>query len=598
MKGSPALPRPTFVHSSAHRVALLVALAAALAASAPVGALVRSAPDAALAQASAAAVRGSVAAMRTTLDPGSGAIYTVVTIDVARAWGFPEMPDRVDVQLLGGVHESTALVVGGQAHFAPGEEVVVLLEVRPRDGSLAVAGLERGKWTIQPAVAGDAPATRALHLRVPGEASRTTVADVEALASLAGTRVRLPAQWSAARGAVHAASPAAGMAAGMAAGADLNPTTLGRWHEADWGAPVLVDSAPDGHALFPGGGFAQALRALGAWSAAGALQLAPGRLRTPRCFGNTEPADGRISIAYDDPCDEIPDTSPTLAIGGAYFDLQDQRTVQGVAYGRITKGMVVLDNTAAKFAGLSTGCYEEILTHELGHAIGLAHTSVEPSVMAPWLSPACVDRTESQALQMADRSALWARYPTAPLDGPPGVPGGLTASALGDTVSVSWSPATGAPATGYQVIAGSMPGAADLGAIVVAQPSLVASGVRRGVYYLRVVAMNALGASAPGADVTVTVGTGLPGTPVGLMAAAGPAGSVRVLWQRPLNGPSPDAYELLVGTTPGHPMSRIPVAGTTLAATGVAAGTYYVRAVGVNGSGAGPATPEIAVVVP
>ncbi|MFN7979933.1 MAG: matrixin family metalloprotease [Vicinamibacterales bacterium] len=535
---------------------MIVALAAAVAASAPVRALVRPSPDTALAQASAAAVRGTVTAMRSTVDD-TGTIYTVVTIEVARAWGFPDAPARVDVRLLGGVHDSTALVVGGQARFTPGEDVLVLLEVRPRDGSLAVTGLERGKWTVQPALTADAPAIRALHLRAPGETTRTTVADVEALASLAGTRVRLPAHWSATRG----LGDGAGRTATVVTGADLNPTSLGRWHEADWGAPVLVDSAPNGHALFPGGGFAQALRALGAWSAAGALHLAPGTLRTPRCFGNNEPADGRISIAYDDPCDEIPDTSPTLAIGGAYFDLQDQRAVQGITYGRITKGMVVLDNAASKFAGLSTGCYEEILTHELGHAIGLAHTSVEPSVMAPWLSPACIDHTESQPLQVADRTALWARYPTAPLDGPPGVPGGLTASALGDTVSLSWSPATGAPATAYQIIAGSMPGAADRGVTIVAQPSLVASGVPRGVYYVRVAAINALGISAPGADVMVTVGTGLPGTPVGLMAAAGPAGSVRVMWQRPISGPLPDAYRATGGHGAGasrvaHPRHR------------------------------------------
>lgn len=595
MKGSPTLPRPTSARPPLRRSAVLLALVAAIVATAPVAAILRPSPDTALAQASAAAVRGVVSSIGTTIDAASGAIYTVVTIDVARGWGFASTPARIDLRLLGGVHGTTALVVGGQAHFSPGEDVLVLLEQRPRDGSLAVTGLERGKWTIDAAAAADAPgATRALHVRAPGDRLRATVADVEALASLAGTRVRLPARWSAS----PEASPAAAIAAPLLSSADVNPTSAGRWHEADWGAPVLVDSAPGGHALFPGGGFAQALRALGAWSAAGALRLAPGTLRAPRCFGNSEPADGRISIAYDDPCDEIPDTSPTLAIGGAYFDLQDQRVVQGVPYGRITKGMVVLDNAAAKFAGLSTGCYEEILTHELGHAIGLAHTAADPAVMAPWLSPACVNRTESQPLQAADVSALWARYPTAPLDGPPGVPGGLTASVQGDTVSLAWSPASGAPATGYHVIAGSMPGAADLGVAVVAQPAFVAAGVPRGVYYVRVVAINALGASAPGADVVVVVGSGLPGTPVGLMAAAGPAGSVRVMWQRPSSGVTPDAYALLVGTVPGHPVSRIPIGGTTLAASGVAAGTYYVRAVGVNGNGSGPATPEITVVVP
>ena len=83
--------------------------------------------------------------------------------------------------------------------------------------------------------------------------------------------------------------------------------------------------------------------------------------------------------------------------------------------------------------------------------------------MAPWLSPACVNRTDGLALQPADVAALWTRYPTAPLDGPPGMPGGLTGAVQGDTVTLTWSPASGAPVTAYHVIAGSMPGAADLG---------------------------------------------------------------------------------------------------------------------------------------
>lgn len=548
---------------------MLAALAAFVAASPSVDAIERPSATAVLARASAAAVRGRVAALASTQDPVTGAIYTVVTLDVARAWGFPAAPARVEVRVLGGVLGTTALVVGEQARFAPGEDVFVLLEVRPRDGSFAVTGLERGKWSLAP---GDADA------------------DLEALAALTGTQVRLPADWTPVQGIPALAGPDAAV--------DLDAVSAGRWHEADWSAPVPVDSAPGGHVLFPGGGFAQVLRALETWSAAGALRLAPGRWRTPRCFGNGEAADGRISIAYDDPCGEIPNTSPTLAIGGAYLDLQDRRVVQGVSYGRFTKGMIVLDDAATKYAGLSTGCYEEILTHELGHAIGLVHTDVQPSIMAPWLAPACVERQQSQPLQPVDIAALLARYPAAPIDGPPATPGAVWTAVQGSTVSLTWSAAAGAPATAYHVVAGSVPGGSDVGAAVVASPSFVASGVSRGVYYVRIIATNGAGASAPTADVAIMVGDGLPGAPVGLMAAAGPAGSVRIMWQPPASGAPADAYALLVGTTPGHPDSRVPMSGTTLSATGVARGTYYVRAVGVNGNGTGPASPEITVVVP
>lgn len=207
---------------------MLAALAALVAGSPSIDAIERPSAAVVLARASTAAVRGRVAALASTQDPDTGAIYTLVTIDVARAWGFPTAPAHVEVRVLGGVHGTTALVIGEQARFTPGEDVFVLLEVRPRDGSFAVTGLEHGKWSLAP---GDAEA------------------DFEALAALTGTAVRLPADWRPVQG---IPGPA-----GLDAATDLDAVSTGRWHEADWSAPVPVDSAPEGHLLFPGGGFAQ-----------------------------------------------------------------------------------------------------------------------------------------------------------------------------------------------------------------------------------------------------------------------------------------------------------------------------------------------------
>lgn len=554
----------------------------------PMRAVMRTGPDATLARASAAAVRGVVTRIVAVRDPAVDAVYTTVTVAVSRSWGFPDRPAQVDIKLLGGVTGGAALIVGGQAQFAVGEEVLALLEVRPRDGTLSVTGLAQGKWTVTADRTARAPGVH----EMADERPRPAVVDVEGLASLAGTSVRLPIGWR--------PTPPLGRepATAALATADVTPVA-GRWHEGDWGAAVAVDSDAGGHALFPAGGFAQLLRAIDTWSGASALRLVPGTLRGPRCFSSVGPADGRVSITYGDPCDEIADTSPTLALGGVFFDPGDVRVVQGVAYGRITRGVVVLDNVAAKFANFSTGCYEEVLTHEIGHAIGLPHAPVQPAVMYPWLAPECVEREVSRPLQPADVAAAVARYPSAePGDGPPGVPGGLTAQVQGATVSLSWLPATGAAATTFQLHAGSVPGASDLAVVTLATPAYVATAVPRGVYYVRVVASNALGASAPGADIAVVVGDGLPGVPVGLMAAGGPAGAVRVFWQPPVQGPPPDGYTLLVGVSPGHPTTRIPMAGTSLSATGVQSGTYFVRAAGVNSAGMGPASAEIVVVVP
>lgn len=577
------------------RLGSLMALAAAILCLAPgavpLDAVTRTAADAALARASAAAVRGVVIAVSTRRDPAVDTVYTHVQLAVSRAWGFPVPPATLELKLLGGTTGNRALVVGGQAHFVPGEDVLVFVDVRPRDGSLSVTGLERGKWTIDGGAGGPASASRALH-DAPASVAQDVLpaTDLETLAALAGTSVRLPASPR-----LAAAAPVGAMAD---VSADTPAATAARWHEADWGAPVFVDSMASGHPLFPGGGFTQLLRAIGLWTGPSALRLLPGALRGPRCFGNTEAADGRVSVSYDDPCDEIADTSPTLAIGGAYYSSADVRVVNGLTFWKITKGVVVLDNARAKFSGLSTGCYEEILTHELGHAVGLAHTAVTPAVMAPWLAPECVHRTESLPLQPPDLEALETAYPAAPpAQGPPGTPAALTSVVTGSTVRLSWLP-TGATASSYQLLVGSVPGAVDLGVFPTAAAALVANDIARGVYYVRVVAVNAHGASPPSPDIAVVVGDGLPGVPVGLMAAAGQTGDVRVLWQPPRTGPPPASYVLLVGPSADHPTTRIPMAQTTLSARGVPPGTYFVRAVAVNGAGAGPASPEIAVIVP
>jgi len=551
-------------------------------------AVTRTAAETDLARASAAAVRGVVIAVGVRRDPVVDALYTHVHVAVTRAWGFRSRPSTVELKLLGGATDDRALAVGGQPTFTPGEEVLAFLDVRPRDGSLSVTGLDRGKWTLRHTASAGPVATRQLHDQADAASDGVPMPDLEALAALTGTTVRLPAE-AATTATVGPSTPLAADAATIAGA---------RWHEADWGAPVFVDSMSGGHPLFPGGGFGQLLRAIDAWSGPSALRLQPGVLRGPRCFGSSESADGRISVSYDDPCDEIADTSPTLAIGGAYYSSADVRVVGAASYWKITKGMVVLDNDRAKFAGLSTGCYEDVLTHEIGHAIGLGHSTSTPAMMAPWLAAECVERSESLPLQPPDLAALETRYPAvSPVDGPPGTPAGLTGVVTGTTVRVSWIP-TGAAATSYQVIVGSLPGAADIGIFPTAAADLVATGVGRGVYYARIRAMNARGASAASPDITVVVGDGLPGVPVGLMAAAGQTGDVRVLWQPPRTGAPPAGYVLLVGTAADRPSARIPMAQTTLAARGVASGTYFVRAMAVNGAGAGPASPEILVVVP
>ena len=87
--------------------------------------------------------------------------------------------------------------------------------------------------------------------------------------------------------------------------------------------------------------------------------------------------------------------------------------------------------------------------------------------------------------------------------GSPAPPSDVHASVDGDRVTIQWSAVAGA--TSYLVEAGSAPGASDIAVQPVAAPMLVAEGVPSGVYYVRVRAVGAGGASVPSIEVVVTV---------------------------------------------------------------------------------------------
>jgi hypothetical protein len=335
------------------------------------------------------------------------------------------------------------------------------------------------------------------------------------------------------------------------------------------------------------------------WSGAGSLRLQNGVARSARCFDNAEPSDGRISITYGDPCGEIADGSGTLAIGGAYFSSSDVRVVNGISFWKITKGMVVTDNPPSKFAGFSTGCYEELLAHEIGHAIGFGHSAARPAIMAPSISSSCWSRTISMPLQSDDLAGMAAVYPAGAGLTAPGTPLGLGSTVSGSTVTITWSaPASGGAPSSYQLRAGTAPGLTNITTMAVNGTALVVPGVPNGAYYVRVVAANAAGVSTPTADHLIRVGPAPPGAPRSLSASAGAGGSVFITWLPPSSGGAPSHYVLLAGYTPGASTFQIPVNGTTLASAGIPAATYYVRVVAVNTAGVSASSNEVALVVP
>jgi hypothetical protein len=271
--------------------------------------------------------------------------------------------------------------------------------------TLSVAGLEHGKWTMTASSASARAMVREVHGTNPATVvarDYASIAQLRALAALTGRSAPAAgAVTSPVRGAAAAMSGAGTVPSDLASFTLLSPATPARWHEADSGAPVYVDTQRGGHPQIPGGGLTQLARATRMWRAAGQLVLQTDGSRGPRCFYNSEPSDGRISLTYGDPCGEISDESWTLAVGGVYDSSSDLRAIDGVDYWKIVKGMIVADNAEWKYAGMSTGCYEEIVAHEIGHAIGFGHAAARPALMYPSISPDCSSRHDVDSARTA-----------------------------------------------------------------------------------------------------------------------------------------------------------------------------------------------------
>lgn len=554
----------------------------------PLLASTRLVSDEALAATSTAAVRGRVVAVDARWDGAVNAIYTYVTLDVRQTWGLAESTRRVVLKQLGGRVGDVELEIGGQARFTSGEDVLVFLEVRPRDGTLYVSGLEQGKWAVKDDTQVGTPAAERLSTAAafqrPGLSERQSVEVLEQRAAtvgaLAARRLHIiPPE-------IVSAGPAAPAWMHLVAG------TPARWHEADSGEPVYIDTESGGHPEIPGGGLTQLARGATLWSGASSINLQAGHTRGPRCFENDE-SDGRISVSYQDPCGEIDDRSNTLAYGGLYYVNGDTRTVNGILFRKAVLGMVITDNVAAKFQNLGLGCYERLIAHELGHAIGFGHSADPAAIMSPVITN-CSGRTTSNPLAQDDLNGLAAIYPT----GAPTQPRNLAVSVTGTTVSTSWdAPAAGRIAD-YVLEVGSTSGTSNLGLINTGVMTSYATSLPRGEYFFRVRARNSGGASPPSTEVVANVGgpaVPLSG-PTSLLARA-TGSTVTLQWTGAASG-APAGYLLQAGSGPGlGNLASVRVGGTVFTAAGVAPGTYYVRVHTVDGSALSAPSNEVQVVV-
>jgi hypothetical protein len=378
-----------------------------------------------LAHSSAAIVLGEVQAISTTSD-SAGQIETQVALAVQeQVKGAPHA--SVTMAIPGGTAGRVRRVVFGAPQFYLGERVLVFLR-QQGDGRFAPNGWAMGKYTVVHRATGDVVrrqlgggTTVLAYDKTTRALTQGTATDERPLAAFLDTLRQIVAE-----------QPPRPDGEDTFALSEVAPhaqwgdafTYLGappaRWIEPDQGAPVAyaVDRTGD-RTLGTETSLAAVHNAMAAWSNAGSsVRLVDGG---PAALAPFQACDGRSTIQFNDPFGEIGAPSNCggiLAIGGFCSTDSSTSIVSGTTFGRISEGDLTINDGFAGCPYWTASNVTEVLTHEMGHTIGLGHSSENWHEPNPLLQDATMFYLahfdgRGAALRSDDVAGVRALYPAA-----------------------------------------------------------------------------------------------------------------------------------------------------------------------------------------
>ncbi|HKB10308.1 MAG TPA: fibronectin type III domain-containing protein [Vicinamibacterales bacterium] len=171
-------------------------------------------------------------------------------------------------------------------------------------------------------------------------------------------------------------------------------------------------------------------------------------------------------------------------------------------------------------------------------------------------------------------------------------------------VSLFWTaPTTGPAPTDYRIEAGSAPGLSDLAAFNTGSTatSFFTTVSGSGTFYVRVRSVAAGGTGDPSNEITLTlISPSLPSAPFMFLPQVN-GSTVTLSWGLGFSSPAATSYIIQASSRAGGPPDLANFAtgnaGTSLTATNVAPGTYFVRVLAANNAGVGPASNEVTIIV-
>lgn len=335
-----------------------------------------------LAASASAALIGTVTAVDPALDIDDGSVHTQVSIapDVIL---FGELnTEKVVLRELGGEIPGRRERVYGVPRYVVGETALVFVS-QADDGTLHTTAMAMGKYRLSAGRDGGVRAARTLDegsvvLDPQSGALETTFpsSDLFELLERVGQvrSIHLPAEISLPEEALEASEPF---------------TYLGdasRWFEPDEGVDVeFLVCPPEGDHAQSSEARQAVAEAFEAWSSdpLSSLSLAEGSMDEPMPF---QSCSGPNRIVFDDPFDEVDDPSGcsgVLAIGGYCAIDHETREINGQSFRRIRVGRVTFGDGWSNCPTWNACNMAEVATHEVGHAIGLGHSTVKDATMAP-----------------------------------------------------------------------------------------------------------------------------------------------------------------------------------------------------------------------